>query len=285
MYAPLDVNLSKELIMHERFKNILNDLDIFAFGNPMHFKSLNNEFFGKKLSRPNQFDCTSTKTKFFMDRLQKLDSLSFSGAGMSMERWMFYDCGAMPSSILGFGIPADLASEKTRELFGITDDADESLIPLSMYIAIPTMKEGHWFGHNLCSLSSKINQYFGLGLLTKAMGITLYRSFNLFGATQWDSEALNLHAQLSDMFLLSAHTPNHSKPNSLTYYSEYSMEKIEAALSGKKREAAEFDFLMDSQDVSQQLMTQKKIEKGEIFYINGRSIKEDDKTLFPIKNA
>lgn len=260
-------------------------MDIYAFGNPMHFKALDNEFFGKKLSRFNQFDSTSTKTKFFMDRLQKLDSLSFGGAGMSMERWMLYDCGAMPSSILGFGIPADLASEKIRELFGIESDSDESLIPLSMYIAIPTMKEGHWFGHNLSSLSSQMNQYYGLGLLTKAMGIALYQSFHHFGATQWDSEALNLHAQLSDMFLLSSHTPNHSKANTLTYYSEYSMEKIEKALSGVGRVADDYDFLMDSKDLSQQMMTQKKIERGEIFYINGRSFKEEGKNIFPIKNA
>ena len=271
--------------MHKRYKTILNDLDIFAFGNPMHFKALDNEFFGKKLTRFNQLDCTSSKTKFFMDRLLKLDSLSFGGAGMEMERWMLYDCAAMPSCVLGFGIPADLASEKTRELFGIESESDESLIPLSMFTAIPTMQEGHWFGHNLCSLSQKINQYHGLGLLTKSMGVALYQSFKFFGATQWDSAALNLHVQLADMFLLSSHTVNHSKMNTLTYYSDYSMDKIEMALSGEARVSEDYHFLMDSSDLSQQILTQKKIEKGEIFFINGRSIKEEKKNLFPIQVA
>lgn len=268
--------------MHEKYKNILNDLDIFVFGNPMNFKLLSHEFFGKKLSKFNMIDSTSVKSSYFMDRLQKLDELSFGGNGMAMERWMFYDCGAMPSSIVGFGIPADLASVSVRNLFGITRDDDESLIPLSMYIAIPTMKENHWFGHNLCSLSGKINSYFGLGLLTKAMGVSLYNSRHMFGATQWTSSALSLHAQLADMYLLTSFTPNHSKPNTLTYYSHYTDEAIEKALEGKSRGAISQDFFLEVNDLKGQEELQKEIEKGKIYFIGGRAVKKENGIYYPI---
>lgn len=286
MYARLDVNLrERNETMHEKYKNILNDLDIYVFGNPMHFKFLSHEFFGKKIARAHMFDCTNQKTAFFMDRLQKLDGLSFGTTSMAMERWMFYDCAAMPSCIIGLGIPADLASEKTRELFGITDESDETLIPLSMYIALPSMKEGHWFGHNLCSLSSKINQYYGLGLLTKAMGICLYDARHLMGATQWTSEALSLHTQLADMYLLTSFTPNHSKENTLTYYSHYTDETIELALSGQKREAEQESFWIDVKDLSSQKDLQQKIEKGGIYFIGGRAMKKEKGLFYPIVDA
>ena len=138
----------------------------------------------------------------------------------SYYEWVFYDCGEMPGGVVGLGVRAkDLGEEALKEY---KIDADyEGLVPISMYIAIP-MANGEWFGHNLSSANRVLKEAMpGLGLVTKALALQVFQIPTMLGATQWDSKALEIHLQLSDMELLSTYTPAHSYKNTMTYKSHY----------------------------------------------------------------
>jgi hypothetical protein len=88
-----------------------------------------------------------------------------------------------------------------------------------MYIAIPTFEKGVWFGHNLASAASLLpdQNLKGLGSLTKAIALKMYRAKEQVGATQWTSKALYVHWRLGPMELSSAITPAHGEDGTLTY--------------------------------------------------------------------
>jgi hypothetical protein len=87
------------------------------------------------------------------------------------------------------------------------------------------------------------------------------------------------------MELRSAFTPAHSFDETITYYSLYTPKKIIAALSGQKRAAAGSDFMVDGHDRQRMIELQKLIEQGESFTICGRPIKQNGKTLLPIRKG
>lgn len=165
------------------------------------------------------FDPLKVKDAFFINSIQKLDSLSFGGQSMGMEKWVLFDCAMVPGFVFGYAIEVDKLSESDQGIIGKKHSLNE-FFPLSMYIAIPTIS-GDWFGHNLSSLNSLLSEELsGLGLFTKAMAMSCFNIKKLLGATQWDSNALSLHLKFGPLKLLSAFTPNHSKEESLCYQCE-----------------------------------------------------------------
>src|SRR5690606_33009592 len=101
-------------------------------------------------------------------------------------------------------------------------------IPISFYIAIPTVQPGQWFGHNLSSLNNSLpKKYPGLGIMTKALGIKLMQIEVMYGATQWGNPAIHVHSQLAPMEILSSYTPVHTHPNSLCYRSVYPIANLD----------------------------------------------------------
>ena len=156
------------------------------------------------------------ESKSFINKIQKLDVLSFGANAMAMEKWVLFDCAMMPGFIFGYGIETINLSKDDQERLGVKPN-DNEFFPLSMYIAIPTIS-GEWFGHNLSSLNSVLEEELsGLGLYTKVMAMEKFKITHLLGATQWKSPALSLHLKFGHLELLSAFTPNHSKEESLCY--------------------------------------------------------------------
>ncbi|MEI8348499.1 MAG: hypothetical protein WCG27_13605 [Pseudomonadota bacterium] len=241
--------------------------------------------FGLKIPKENILSCIDPHNALFYDLLQKLDSLSFGPKGMPMDKWVFFDCSEMPGGVFGFAYKAEDLSEEVLQLYGV-NRSYKGLIPVSQYIAIPMAAPGAWFGHNLCTTNAVLGEKHalpGLSLLTKAFGLKVYNIKTLYGATQWDSDALNIHLQLSDMEIMSAYTPAHSFPFTMCYRSKYSDKSLLSALAGESRTAPKHDLLIQGKDEAAILNLQKRIEKGEKFKIPGRPVYKDKIIYVPLK--
>ena len=194
----------------------------------------------------------------FVNKIIKLDGLSFSGAGMGMPKWVLFDCAMLPSFVFGFAIKSGLLGQEDR---GLLELSEKELFPISMYIAIPQAHSDGWFGHNLSSLNQRLQfDLSGLGLLTKAYALELFKISKLWGATQWDSPALNLHLKFSQMKIHSAHTINHTKENSVCYSSD-TREPLESLKTKKVEILTDWTKIKKDQFDYRELQT--KIEYGE----------------------
>ncbi|MCO4753708.1 MAG: hypothetical protein KC478_04465 [Bacteriovoracaceae bacterium] len=265
-----------------KYQNILNEAQPYLLGKPKAFENYNLSVFGKQFEETNLKSCLRVENSAFFNLVHRMDSLTFGHQGMGMDKWVFFDCSAMPAGIFGFGIPKEKAPEDFLNMLAVEEDY-EGLIPISMYMAIPTTDRNRWFGHNLSSLNSFLGmKYPGLGLLTKAFACRVFGIHMCYGATQWGSSALEIHTQLSNMKLEAAHLPAHTHQNSLCYLSDYSEENILKALSGEKRIATKHDLLLNAKDLDRQKKLQQDIERGLKVEIAGRPIHEDHDIFYPI---
>lgn len=266
------------------YKTTLSKIKPYVFSFKKNFQYFDLNPLDTKIESQHQYDCSQTKSEDFFNLILKVDQLAFGEQDMGMDRWVLYDCSAMPGAIFGFGINPSEVPENLKQKMQIPEDYT-GLIPISMYITIPTVEPGHWFGHNLSSLNNDLGGvYPGLGLLTKALGLVSLKITKQYGATQWNNPAINIHSQLSPLNLISSYTPIHTHKFTFSYYAEYSIQSIINALSGKKREIEDklIKFELDGSDHTKIIELQKKIEFGENFTIAARPINKNNKIYYPI---
>jgi hypothetical protein len=262
----------------KKYKTLLDKIEPFVFSNSDNFPFMEKNIFDKDVTT--FFDCKSTSSEPFYKLLRTTDKLAFSDLGMAMEGWVYFDCSSMPGAIIGFGIYKEDLPENLRAEFDI-DPNYNGLVPISMFIAIPTMNK-LWIAHNLSSLRSRLGDSFGgLGLLTKAFGIKVLKIKQMYGATQWGSDAIFVHSKLAAMKILTARTPVHTYINTMSYFSDYS--EIDKVLSEEQAESDDFDFLIGATDTDGQISLQEKIENGDEFTLIGKPITKDDDIYYKIK--
>jgi hypothetical protein len=154
----------------------------------------------------------------FADAILKLEHACFAKSGMTMPRWVFYDCAIIPGFVAGFAIHRNKASKEILDILQPSDDLE--WIPISLFIIIPTMAPQEWVAHNLCSINSLVSdnsKLYGVGFLTKAFGLWYANVEVCCGITQWNSPAVRLHTHYGDFEVLTAYTPVHSYARTLTY--------------------------------------------------------------------
>lgn len=208
----------------------------------------------------------------FLELLKRIDEVTFGPEGMPMPRWVFFDGAELPGGIVGFGLPVEALPEDGRRLLSVPADY-RGLVPLSMFIAIPTFEPGVWMAHNLASVASVLPQASlrGLGAFTKAVGLKTFRARSQVGATQWNSFALRVHTRLGPLALLTAWTPAHSEPWTLTYR----VELTEARLRHLARDASgrvprpRIEAWLDSDDHAYMQRLQADIERGSPVWVAG----------------
>ena len=228
--------------VEDKYKDLLKKLNPFVVCTKDNFKELLN--LDPEITNLKFYDSLDTRNTDFFKRILELDEKCFDEAGMGMPRWVFFDCAIMPGVVFGFGIESRQLSSQDREFLKIKT---ECFYPLSMYAALPD-SQNNWFGHNLCSLNSKLQiSLAGLGFLTKMFAMKLIKAHKIRGATQWNSKALNLHLKFGPVKLLSAYTPIHSNPETLCY--EYTQK-------------LNLDFLKVELTETTMLELQRKIESG-----------------------
>lgn len=226
--------------------------------------------FGLTIPPANVIDPLHLNNAVFLERLGRLDRATFGPEGMPMPRWVFFDGAEIPGGVVGLGCAAPQLSAAGRALFELAPEA-QGLVPLSMFIAIPTHQPQTWMGHNLASVAPQLPEegLKGLASLSKALGLAVFRAEHQIGVTQWNSLALAVHTRLGPLELLTAWTPAHSEPWSLTYRAEIT----EAALRNLAREPGHAlvrpdpDFFIDSADHAAMQALQAELEAGHRFVV------------------
>jgi len=154
----------------------------------------------------------------FGNQILQIEAQAFGPKGMEMPRWVFFDCAVTPGFVAGFAIRTKSLDPKIREALQLDDTHEWT--PLSLFIIIPTMGEGEWVAHNLCSVNAllpKEKRFYGLGFLSKAFGLWYANVKICCGFTQWGNAALKLHTYYGPFQVLTSYTPLHSFPRTLTY--------------------------------------------------------------------
>jgi len=228
--------------------------------------------FGLVVASEHVLDPLHTSSAPFLELLRRLDTLTFGPEGMPMPRWVFVDGAELPGGIAGYGCPVEALSPNARKLMQPPDDYS-GLVPLSMFIAIPTHERGTWLGHNLASMAPQLlgDGLAGLGGLTKATGLSVYRATRQIGVTQWASRALYIHTRMGPLELLTAWTPAHSEAWSLTYRVDLDREALwhlarDPRGMVPRPEAEEW---IDSEDHDAMQRLHDRLEAGERWCIPG----------------
>ena len=251
---------------------LLDELELFVVATAENRAHFDARPFGIDVAQGGHVDPLRRDASTFLDLLSILDALTFGPEGMPMPRWVFYDAAELPGGIVGFGRRAGDLPAAVAERFRLPTGYG-GLVPLSMYIAIPTLAPGVWVGHNLASLSEQIpgDALRGLGRLTKAVALRVFRATGQIGATQWASRALGVHTRMGPLRLLTAWTPAHTYPASLTYHARIDEAALRRLAGEPGVEAAQPapELWIDSDDHPAMEALQARIEAGERLCVAG----------------
>jgi hypothetical protein len=155
-------------------------------------------------------------------------------------------------------------------VFGVAP-RDRVWIPVTLHVAIPTVHPGEFFEHNVGSLGHELG-IAGLGTFTKALGCRLLRTRTLVGAAQWTGKALGMHLRFGPLELLTAYTPAHSYPRTLTYRHATDLETLTRVVRGKDPPPMASTRRVRIEDSSLRAL-QRRIERGPTrYYLAARPV-------------
>lgn len=245
---------------------LLADLEPFVVAARESLARFDRRPFGVAIADDACFDPLHRRSVPLLELLYRLDAATFGPEGMPMPRWLFLDGAALPGAIVGLGRRSHAISGAVRAALGVPDD-HAGIVPCSMYIAMPSFEEGAWVGHNLASLRERLptEPLRGLGGLTKAIALKVIRASTQLGMTQWDSRALRVHARMGPLALLTAWTPAHSEPATLTYRARLDDEVLRCLARDTSASLARPapERWIDSADHAAMQALQARIEAGE----------------------
>ncbi|MCB9025368.1 MAG: hypothetical protein H6625_03550 [Bdellovibrionaceae bacterium] len=205
----------------------------------------------------------------YANQILNMERRAFHSVNMAMPRWVFYDCAIMPGFVAGFAHrTATLPLEMQVALGG---KSQQEWTPISLFIIIPTMRDGEWFAHNLTSINSLLNsedRWYALGFLTKCFGLWYANIKTCCGATQWTSPALRLHTQYGAFEVLTAFTPSHDYAHTITYRVKVDPHYWESYFLKKPIDNFEklyesTGFIVEPKDEQSLIQLQRKIENHE----------------------
>ncbi|MBI4951250.1 MAG: hypothetical protein HY908_04400 [Myxococcales bacterium] len=248
-----------------RYRAVVEGCESFLVSYPGNWGALDLAPFGLEIPKERRYSATTLASRDVVDGLHFLDAVTFGDQDMLMPRWVLFDCGEFPGIVYGFGKRAALLPDKLRRHYHV-EDRDDAFVPLSMWVAIRCAEEGAWFGHNLSSANLLLEgdaRLPGLATLTKAFGIAVTRADKQYGATQWDSASIGLHLRLGEMRLLSAYTPAHTHPETLSYLITVDPARLLGCLApGWKRPALATERSIDAGDSTAIRALHDELEAG-----------------------
>lgn len=226
---------------------------------------------GIRLGALNRLDPHRVTSAPFLTLLQRLDENNYGPADMALPRWAFYDCGEVPGGLFGFARPAERVPQSLRDEIGI-EPGYSGLVPLSMLLAIPMLRPGEWHVYGLCAVDETAAEALeGLLLVTLAVGLTVLGVQKAYGAAQWGSAELAAHGRFAPLELLTAWTPAHSHPDTLTWRFEVSPKRVADALADGPPTAGDQPNArwVDGDDETAFKALQARLEAGRRFQITG----------------
>ncbi|MBL8602344.1 MAG: hypothetical protein JNK72_10520 [Myxococcales bacterium] len=245
-----------------------------------HLRFLDLKPLGVEVTGNLQIDPTRLDSQRFLTWIERLDAQTFGPQAMAMPRWVFYDCAEWPSALFGLAARPEDLSLSLRERFEVAP-RDKVWVPLSLHVAIPTVKPGEFFEHNVGSLGSEAGLK-GLGTFTKALGVRLLKAQSLVGAAQWGSRALGMHQRFGPLELLTVFTPAHSYPRSLTYRHDCSLETLSRVVSGEAAPTLDATHRVKTDDASL-IALQRKLERGKTAVLAGPLFEKAQGLYAPIR--
>jgi hypothetical protein len=177
--------------------------------------------------------------------INRLNGLAYGGKDMGMPAWVQIDCGALPSSFIGFALPADKIPDRLKWAMDL--QGDEPFIPVAEAISIPTAAPGVWTSF---SMSTVIPGH-KLGYASKLMSLKAYGCRRTLGVAQFDNFALRLHTRFGALEIIEPRVPYHTCPtNTFTYALDLRGGAVLDVLErgGAIEDPRSASFLLDSQD-------------------------------------
>jgi hypothetical protein len=159
-------------------------------------------------------DVLAPSSRDFFQLLLAANARAFGG--LAIPAWVQLDCATLPTAMVGFARRAGalepaLVDDLARAA-GIDRPADDALVPLAEFCALPTPVPGHVVGISLFSLVP------GLGLRAKALGLLVQQATTQTGVTQIDNAALATHCRLGGLRVVQVGVRVHSRPGTTLVY-------------------------------------------------------------------
>lgn len=251
-----------------RFQTILERCEPFLITYPKNHSALDLAPFGYTIAEEHLYTATTLRSRDVVDGLHRLDEVTFGDQDMLMPRWVMFDCGEFPGIVFGFGCRAKALPDYAREAY-LATERDDQFVPLSMWVAIRCAEEGAWFGHNLSSGNVILrgdDALSGLAIITKIFGVRVTQATRQYGATQWTSKSIGLHARLGRLEVLSAYTPAHTHAETFAYLIEVEDEHlVSSLLPDWEPRTTEGDRTFDADDTAAIRALHDEIEAGQRF--------------------
>lgn len=232
----------------------------------------------------NIFDPRRVASRDFLNLIKHLDQLTYGPIGLSMPSWVFYDCAVMPGAIFGFARWARDVQPWFRKALAVPKDY-EGLVPMSLLIVIPTVRRDVRLAYSLCS----VNQVGpgaapeGLWRLTLCAGTKALGIAQIVGVTQWRSPHLGLFAGLGPCRLLTAWTPAHDNPSTVTFAVQTDDAARERLLQGVLVGPDGIHRYMDADDSEAMQRLQREIEAGLEVAVVGPAESRGSETRVPLQ--
>ncbi len=247
---------------------------------------LNTSPFGFPIPEELRLNPQHRRNATFVKLVQRLDELTFGPVGMPMPSWVFYDCAVMPAAVFGLASPVETLEPWVRAVLGVEDDY-EGHVPLSLFIAIPTLTEGTWFVYTLCDINEIAPGAApgGLSQLSLVLGLKVLGVETLQGATQWRSRQLPHLCNMGALEVMTAWTPAHSYVRTVTYRTAVDDESLQAVLTTPRSNPALPlpTHMLDVDDVEMLQRVQRDVEEGVFWQIVGRPILRGAHTMVPMR--
>jgi len=232
----------------------------FAFGSRANLALLDDRPFGLDLLKLPADDPANLPFHHFINRL---NGLAYGGRDMGMPAWVQIDCGILPSSFMGFAVPADQLPERLKWQLAIS--SYDSLVPISEAISIPTAQNGRWMSYSMSTVIPSRQ----IGYASKLLSLRAYGCSSTLGVAQFDNYALRIHTRFGALELVEPHIPYHTcTVNSFVYACDLQGGKVLDTL--ERGEVVPVDreptFMLAAKDTEKMQDMARRVAAGECRY-------------------
>ncbi len=266
--------------MLNNYAPILDSCEPFVIAHRGFSPSLPKQLRGMSIPDANVIDPQLREHADFLGLLRHLDTLCFGPNGMPMPSWVFYDCAVMPGGFFGLAIRAARLEPWCLEAMQVPAGYT-GLVPVSQLIAIPMLAgfaasatPDTWLVYSLESINQVSPGFAPAGLqkLTLALGLQLFPIRTLYGTTQWRAHKLATYVDLGPLELVTAYTPAHSLPRTLSFRIDLQDVHLETLLAGPNVHAIAQapNGWIDPDDADALMALQAEIEAGACIQLVGR---------------
>jgi len=245
------------------YRRVFDDCEPYLVARRQVRSSLNTAPMGVEVPGANIIDPQALGNESFIRLVQQTNDLTYAPIGLPMPDWVFYDCAVMPGAVFGFARRAERVEPWFRRALKIPDGYT-GLVPVSIFICIPTVRRDAALVYTLCS----VNQVAvgaapeGLWRITLALGIHAFGLHHMMAVSQWRSPQLGLYAGLGPLELITAWTPAHDNPATCTFRVATPDSAVVRLLRGDVTGPEGIDAYVDADDFEGLQAVQSAVEEG-----------------------